>query len=213
MLNMVMVAVGWGVECGTMNLSQFQESFYFQDKIPLICCAPDCDKLESRLTGLCFRSAKMNHGFTKQQIDRFWNNVNVGEVWECWNWKLSTDRYGYGKVKISHGCYISHRAAYEMHHGSIPDEKHILHSCDNPICCNPNHLHPGTRSENMQEMIRRGRHGKGYTYKAKMTREKVDMLKIDFNSGMSKHALSRKYNISCRTVREILSGEIWRRVS
>ncbi|WP_428985700.1 HNH endonuclease [Sinomonas terricola] len=42
--------------------------------------------------------------------------------------------------------------------GSIPDGAHILHSCDNPPCVNPGHLRPGTRFDNMQDKVLRGRH-------------------------------------------------------
>jgi hypothetical protein len=57
-----------------------------------------------------------------------------------------------------HGVLIpAHRYAYQQRYGSIPPELHVMHGCDNPICCNPRHLGAGTRSENMQDCVKRGR--------------------------------------------------------
>ena len=56
----------------------------------------------------------------------------------------------------------AHRMAYEVAKGDIPEGMHILHSCDNPKCCNPAHLRPGTHQENMDDMQARGRRTSTY---------------------------------------------------
>ena len=33
----------------------------------------------------------------------------------------------------------------------------MRHSCDNPRCCNPNHLSVGTQRDNILDMVKRGR--------------------------------------------------------
>jgi len=50
----------------------------------------------------------------------------------------------------------AHRVAFTFHHGREP-QKYVLHSCDNPGCCNPAHLREGTQLENMRDMNERGR--------------------------------------------------------
>lgn len=75
---------------------------------------------------------------------------------------------GYGRFGVSRGRIVfAHRFAYEMRHGKIPDGLHILHSCDNTGCVNPDHLRAGTRIENMRDMRERGRAAWGNYQSAK----------------------------------------------
>lgn len=99
--------------------------------------------------------------FTSEQTERFWNHVDQ-QPNRCWEWTGCLDRYGYGKVKIGGVVFISHRIAYEISKGEFDKSMHILHSCDNPKCCNPEHLHLGTHVQNMREMAERGRAGNRY---------------------------------------------------
>jgi hypothetical protein len=149
--------------------------------------------------------------FTDKQIGLFWKNVNVRHSSECWDWKLSLDRDGYGKVKIAQRVYVAHRVAFALGRWVEipPRDVEVRHSCDNRKCCNPRHLVIGSHSDNMQDMISRGRRiVTGFV--GKMNREKVLQLKDDFKNGTPKRALGKKYNISTRSVRDILKGLYWK---
>lgn len=86
----------------------------------------------------------------------------------CWEWKLRTDRAGYGRLKVQLGkrdafrSTSAHRYAWELWKGPIPENMNVLHSCDNRKCCNPEHLWIGTQQENMRDMHAKGRGPKGY---------------------------------------------------
>lgn len=83
---------------------------------------------------------------------RFWSKVDRGTDDECWDWKGSTNRYGYGRMRIRGRLYYVHRIVWELFYGPIPEGKLVLHKCDNSLCVNPNHLYIGTQSDNMSDL-------------------------------------------------------------
>lgn len=75
----------------------------------------------------------------------------------CWIWQVSLDRAGYGRATLSMPGttarrWYSHRLAYMLLVGPIPEGLQLDHLCRVPACCNPSHLEPVTASEN----VRRG---------------------------------------------------------
>ena len=95
-------------------------------------------------------------------IERFWSHVDVRGPDECWPWKLRCNIGGYGQFSIKAIPYPAHRVVYLLQHNADPGcELDVLHSCDNPPCCNPNHHHIGTALENNRERSIRGRSASG----------------------------------------------------
>ena len=82
-----------------------------------------------------------------------------GGSFSCHPFQGTVDRHGYGQVKVDGKLVGSHRFAYLTDKGlkpcDLPNEKLILHSCDNPICCNPNHLRVGSTQENVNDRVKR----------------------------------------------------------
>lgn len=91
---------------------------------------------------------------------RLWSKVNVplhkNAASMCWNWTASTTK-GYGQMVVAGKMLRAHRIAYEVAFGPIPDGMHILHKCDNPLCCNPAHLSVGSHDDNMRDKADKGR--------------------------------------------------------
>jgi len=52
---------------------------------------------------------------------------------------------------------LAYRAVFFYVKGKIPESFYVCHSCDNPACINPDHLHIGTQAMNMREASDRGR--------------------------------------------------------
>lgn len=51
----------------------------------------------------------------------------------------------------------AHRVAWLIAKGQIESNLFVLHKCDNPLCCNVDHLFLGTHQDNMDDMKRKGR--------------------------------------------------------
>ena len=69
---------------------------------------------------------------------------------ECWSWPGSKNRAGYGEIRFNGRMQKTHRVAYELHVGPIPDGLALDHICHTRDCFNPAHLEPVTRAQNMQ---------------------------------------------------------------
>lgn len=99
-------------------------------------------------------------GLSTKDVTRFWSRVQVGGETECWRWQAGTNEgrgNGYGIVCLGGKKCYTHRTAYELTHGEIPDGLFVCHRCDVPTCCNPNHLFLGTNKENIHDALKKGR--------------------------------------------------------
>lgn len=77
----------------------------------------------------------------------------------CWIWKGSSSS-GYGRFNIRGRSELAHRISYVIHKGTIPDGMVVMHTCDNGMCVNPDHLVIGTQADNLADMRRKGRAGR-----------------------------------------------------
>jgi HNH endonuclease len=77
---------------------------------------------------------------------------------QCWEWRKYRNEKGYGTIIFDGFKFNVHRLSFEHYKGRIPKGMLVMHECDNPPCYNPAHLFLGTHAENMQDMVRKGRH-------------------------------------------------------
>lgn len=75
----------------------------------------------------------------------------------CWEWRGACDSEGYGRIVIEGRMGRVHRIVWEAFNGPIPAGLLALHRCDNPPCCNPDHLFIGTQQQNLADMRAKGR--------------------------------------------------------
>lgn len=102
-------------------------------------------------------------------ITRFWARIDTSAGPDaCHPWTGPKYPTGYGSVghRIEQitGTQYAHRSAFILAHGRQPRAEVlfrgsacVLHSCDNPPCCNPRHLREGTMADNMRDRAARGR--------------------------------------------------------
>ena len=79
---------------------------------------------------------------------------------ECMNWTGARFVNGYGQAKINGRKIRVHRFIWEWLHGRKLEpwpQEVVMHTCDNRLCINPEHLVVGTQRDNLNDMRSKGR--------------------------------------------------------
>lgn len=135
---------------------------------------------------------------------RFWAKVKQREPDACWFWQAARDRLGRGRVRFAGRTQAAYRVAFFLINPSVDRTLHVLHSCDNPACCNPKHLFAGTHTDNMQDKLKKGRpNGGGPPRVLEGTVVAVKRLKA---LGYSWKAITESTGASAVTIHRILRG-------
>ena len=115
---------------------------------------------------------------------------------DCWLF-TGGRAHAYGVFWMGGKNHKAHRAAFELYNRRKPNGV-ILHSCDNPLCCNPAHLSEGTQLDNMVDMVRKGRSLKGTKNPAcKFTDEDVKFIQ---ESTMKVKDLATLFGVTRQTI-------------
>jgi len=159
---------------------------------------------------------------TQTVEDRFWSKVDIGGSEDCWNWTGAIDTAGYGAFAIRHGKKInSHRMAYIIVVGDIPNEMYVCHMCDNRSCCNPNHLFLGTARDNNLDMRSKGRWVNGLKRNPslaargskngghKLTERDVIDIRRRLSNGDKQKEIASEYGVCRDTIYHISIGKYW----
>jgi hypothetical protein len=93
----------------------------------------------------------------KTPQERFWQKVNKETDSGCWEWTGGKYTSGYGSFSLNGKSARSHRVSAEWSGLVVTEDTVICHSCDNPICVNPEHLFIGTQHDNMIDKMNKGR--------------------------------------------------------
>lgn len=135
----------------------------------------------------------------------------------CWIWQAARDKDGYGVIKQEKGNkqLKTHRVSFEIFKGNIPNGLFVLHICDEPSCCNPDHLWIGDAKENSEDCINKNRRKNDKGSKnpmSKLNEKFVGELKKKFLNGERTTDLSRKHKIPYKTLEKIRQNITWRHV-
>lgn len=100
--------------------------------------------------------SRMPLRITPRLMQRFWSKVD--DLGDCWGW-AGANRGGYGCLKINRVLIDVHVFSWRLANGGIavPDGRVVMHSCDVRDCVNPSHLSLGTKQDNYDDMIAKGR--------------------------------------------------------
>jgi hypothetical protein len=142
--------------------------------------------------------------------ESFWNRVDVKGPDDCWIWKgkPNTTKWQYGRMRWKGKRELSNRIAFEIRNGAFPKNL-ALHTCDNPRCCNPNHIYDGTYQQNNKDAVARRRNKyPSVSQWTKLTEKEVREIRATLPSRtrQTSAALAAKYNVSQGTITHIFSG-------
>lgn len=151
----------------------------------------------------------------KSLEERFWGKVNKdGSFCEklgsrCWEWMGGKTKDGYGSIGDNWKKIYTHRLVWELVNGPIPNKLCALHKCDNPGCCNPDHLFLGTKGDNIRDCIKKCRRG---NCNRKMTPEQVIEIRELRKTGLSLRKIAVMFGIHNQQIYNIVSGRHWKEV-
>ncbi|WP_156424901.1 hypothetical protein [Novosphingobium fuchskuhlense] len=147
---------------------------------------------------------------------RFWDRVDVRGPDECWEWQGYRDRYGYWQVRTESGVKAASRVALLLASNLQRSDLHALHSCDNPPCCNPNHLRWGTPAENSADKSKRGRHrnkafGGFDNPNCKIAPEALpEIVRLIDEGVLTNGAIGTRFGVTHAMISKIRTGNAWR---
>ena len=150
-------------------------------------------------------------GKYEPSVDLLYKMVRVDEQTGCHLWTGSTNHSGYGRIGIDYKDYLAHRLSYELQVGPIADGMFACHHCDNPRCINPQHLFLGKQSDNLADMVKKGRQmrGEGH-YNARLDPQKVKHIR---SKTEPVDILAAKYGVTRGAIFAVLNNKTWRHVT
>jgi hypothetical protein len=137
-------------------------------------------------------------------IRRIMRRITVDDN-ECWIFQGRPASSGHGQMFCDGRTRGTHVIMYVHHYGPVPEGLMVLHKCDVPLCCNPEHLEAGTRSKNATDAIRRGG-GKI----AKLTKVDADEIRLRYWAGSRVSDIARNFGVSRSAINSIISFKTWK---
>lgn len=137
--------------------------------------------------------------------DRFLRRVAPEPNTGCWLWMGNRGTHGYGLFRSAPlgRRILAHRASHLLFVGPIPPGLLVCHSCDVPLCVNPDHLWTGTSAENTRDSVRK-RRAACFTPRPRLDAEAVRDIR---HSGDRPVVLMRRHGIARSHVYRIRNRE------
>ena len=162
-----------------------------------------------------------NAGRPANTAEVLWSKVEKKGEDECWPW-LGYSNGKYGRTEINDKSYYAHRVIFDLVNPGIINlnapkntDEHgfIMHSCDNPICCNPKHLSIGTHADNMADKVAKGRQKffpSDTGPRCKLTMEQARQARQLRKDGISVINLAKQFGISLPSMKTLLAGKSYK---
>jgi hypothetical protein len=147
------------------------------------------------------------------KIELEWE-VNENGCWVVTSHKQNTE--GYPVLRRNGKPIKAHQYMYKKYNGDIPIKMVICHKCDNPQCCNPEHLFLGTQADNVRDMFFKERNRNGDVKgekngSSKLTEKEVIEIRNECKN-MKHKDIAKKYGVARNTITYILNNKLWKHI-
>lgn len=138
----------------------------------------------------------------------------------CWVWLGARSSRGYGNCSIMKRQWRVHRYIAYCNHPEISfedfQEMIVAHTCDTPLCINPDHLVVGTQKDNIQDARAKNRlnTSKGEDhYTTNLTVKDIVTIREKYAQGRrTQHSLGLEYGIAQSAIHGIIHRRTWKDV-
>jgi predicted XRE-type DNA-binding protein len=151
----------------------------------------------------------------KSLQERFWSNVNITDLFECWNWIGDINNLGYGRLSFKGQRTKAHRLSYTLNIGPILGNLFVCHKCNNPSCVNPSHLYLGTSQDNMTDKVKANRqsHASSPGEKNGMSvlteSQVIEIIGLLKTANMTQKEIAKKYSTGRSAISHINLNNTW----
>lgn len=147
---------------------------------------------------------------TLKEIARF-HSYYLRKPEVCWTWQGGKFNDGYGSFTLRNITYHAHRVAYLIANGPFNQLLLVCHHCDNPPCCNPEHLFLGTQSDNIIDCFQKGRYimpkGENHPSAILSDQEITEIRKLYATGNFTQKELGIKFSSSQTNICYIIRHE------
>lgn len=165
-----------------------------------------------------YAPSRINKNSSEHIANRIMHKIRKIDKNGCWLWGGTISNRGYARMTIYGKTQNVHRIVWCVCHGRtfIPLGMCVCHKCDNPECVNANHLFLGTRSENMKDMVAKGRHGGPPPRmtgpdnpSSKLSWNKVAQIRRRSLHGETQQSIADRFNVSQACINDIVRWRSW----
>lgn len=152
--------------------------------------------------------------FSAEREASFWSRTRKVPG-ACWVWHGAVGSKGYPMFTYGNGyTLMAHRVAYYLANKTDPGSLLVLHTCDVPLCVNPDHLFLGTQQENIRDALQKDRWAIGERHhSAKLTAEEVrEIRRMRAEDGATYAAIAARFGVTIANVHGIVKRMTWRQI-
>lgn len=140
---------------------------------------------------------------------------------DCLVYAGARDKDGYGVIQYRRKPRRTHRLVWSWaNEADIPAGMVVMHKCDNPPCCNPEHLRLGTVADNNADRSAKGRttrsgpnvphHPNGELHPMhRLSEDEVRQIRRWVREGWTQASVADYFNISRASVSLIVNRKPW----